>query len=309
VAKKQVIRVIVRLSILATLMVFISCKARENKVSNREPGEKETITEDEYTGADTTDSGKPGKGTKATGKVSSTIADYKYTWTDSKDIPPVLIIVDDFGYSGGSLLQDFAGLPSQVAFAVIPDLPNTVASGQIAAANGHDVLIHVPMEAKTSPTSPGTRYIKTGMPAEDITAMLSAFKSQLPMAIAANNHMGSTATADEDVMSAVLDHLNGMGMFFIDSATSANRLSYNLAKSRGYRSLRRDIFLDVPDSKDATIAAKIQSLGKYKGRTEPIVIITHCHNRTKLEALQQFIAQIQAMGVRLISLSEAKTMA
>ena len=139
--------------------------------------------------------------------------------------------------------------------------------------------------------------------------MLSAFKSQLPMAIAANNHMGSTATADEDAMSTVLDHLNGMGMFFVDSATSGNRLSYNLAKARGYRSLRRDIFLDVPDSKDATIAAKIQSLGKYQGRGEPVVIITHCHNRTKLEALRQFIAQIQAMGVRLISLSEAKTMA
>jgi len=66
------------------------------------------------------------------------------------------------------------------------------------------------------------------------------------------------------------------------------------------------MFLDVPDSSDATLAAKINSLGNFKGRREPIVIITHCHNRDKLAALQKFIAQIKGMGLKLTTLTRAR---
>jgi len=67
---------------------------------------------------------------------------------------------------------------------------------------------------------------------------------------------------------------------------------------------RRDIFLDVPDSSDETLAQKIQDLGAYRGRKEPVIIITHCHNREKLDALHKFLSQIEAMGVNLIPLSQ-----
>lgn len=297
-------RTIVLLLILSSLLLF-AC-------SKKGAGE-ETYTEDEfpaesyneYTQTEESDTLSSEANPRPISSPGSTIANYDYTWTGSDAIPDVVIIIDDFGYAAGSLLEDFAALPKEIVFAVLPDLPQTARSGQIASQNGHEVIIHVPMQALNSPTSPGARYIKTGMQAEEIRELLSDFHRQIPMAIAANNHMGSSATSDEELMNPVLDHLNSLGLFFIDSAVTANRLSYNLAKQKGFRSHRRDIFLDVPDNTDATIAQKIESLGRYKGRREPIVVITHCHNRSKLEALQKFIAQIQAMGVRIISLREA----
>lgn len=307
-AKNQIIvALILGLSFIMLLGIF-SCKHKDARIKDRG---SEAAGEDEYlpeANSEAADSSKAA-GIKAEVKPGSTIANYKYTWTDSKDIPPVVIIIDDFGQTGGQLLTDFAALPREVSFAILPDLPKTTESGKLATANGHDVLIHLPMQALASGTSPGKRFIGTDTPAADIVAMLSDFHAQLPMAIATNNHMGSAATQNETVMNAVLDYLAANHMFFIDSATSGNRLAYNLAKSKGLRSLRRDIFLDVPDNTDATIAAKIQGLGKFAGRREPIVIITHCHNRDKLTALQKFIAQIQAMGVKLISVSQAQSMA
>ena len=77
----------------------------------------------------------------------SGLKQFKYSWTDSDDIPPVIVIVDDFGYSGGSLLQGFAELPREIVFAILPDLPFTARSAQIAAETGRDAIIHVPMEA------------------------------------------------------------------------------------------------------------------------------------------------------------------
>lgn len=254
--------------------------------------------------ADSLNSGN-GSGGKygSASRDTTALKNFSYTWTDSRDIPPVIIVVDDFGAADGSLLQGFADLPPEVVFAILPDLPNTKKTAQIASQHGHEVLIHAPMEAISSTTKPGDRYIKTNQDDATITAMLDSFHEQIPNAIGLNNHMGSAATSDKNVMAVVLKHLNSKGLFFMDSMTSGSSVGYKLAYSLGYKSIRRDIFLDVPDNTDATIASKISELGKYKGRTQPIVIITHCHNQAKLNALRTFISQIKAMGVNITSFS------
>ncbi|MGI6198444.1 MAG: divergent polysaccharide deacetylase family protein [Candidatus Cloacimonadaceae bacterium] len=233
----------------------------------------------------------------------SDLKQFTYSWTDSKEIPPVIVIVDDFGYAGGSLLQGFADLPQEVVFAILPDLPYTAKSAQIAAETGRDAIIHIPMEAAKARTSPGERYLKTGQDEQTVKDMLDAFITQIPNAIAANNHMGSTATSNRELMTTVLNHLNDRGLYFIDSVTTGSTVGYNLAHTLGYKSIRRNLFLDVPDNTDATIAQRISDLGRFKGRQEPVVIITHCHNQSKLDALRKFLKQIDEMGVKLTSLS------
>lgn len=235
------------------------------------------------------------------------LAKFDYSWSDSKDIPDIVIVIDDFGNST-ALLEDFAKLPSEVVFAVLPDLSATTRAGQVASQYGHEVLLHVPMQASGG-ENPGARYIKTSSTREEIAELLSAFKSQLPMAIGVNNHMGSGVTANRETTELLLKELHSRRLFFLDSYTSASSTGPSLARSLGYPALKRDIFLDVPDNSDATLAAKISSLSKYKGRREPVVIITHCHNRDKLDALQKFITQIQGMGLRLTTISRARNLA
>lgn len=230
---------------------------------------------------------------------------YPYTWTDAEDIPPIVIIIDDFGYSGGKLLEDFAALPSEIVFAILPDLVHTKTAAELAKKTGHEVIIHIPMEARGSKITPGEKHLIPGMSAEKVADMLDNFIEQMPMAIAGNNHMGSSATEDLDLMKNTISHLDSKGLFFIDSVTTNKSKAVPAAEDLGVFITRRDIFLDVPDNTNATIAQKIQSLAKYKGRKEPIVIITHCHNRDKLVALDQFITQVTALGVKIISLRQA----
>jgi hypothetical protein len=128
---------------------------------------------------------------------------------------------------------------------------------------------------------------------------------QMPMAIAANNHMGSSATESLDLMKHTISHLDSKGLFFIDSVTTNKSKAYPAAEELGLFITRRDIFLDVPDNTDSTINQKIEGLAKYRGRKEPIIIITHCHNRDKLVALNKFISQINALGIKLVSLRQA----
>jgi len=232
------------------------------------------------------------------------IESYKYTWSKTDAMPPVVIIIDDFGQNAGQLLDDFSALPEEIAFSILPDLPYTQTAARLAGRTNHETLIHIPMQALDHKANPGKRYLQTGMDKYAISDLLQDFYAQIPNAIAANNHMGSEVTADLSTMISILEELDNLGLYFLDSATTNKSAAFTAAKNLGLKIGKRDIFLDVPDNSDATIISKIESLAKYKGRNEPVVIITHCHNREKLNALQKFLTQIDNMGIELISVSK-----
>jgi polysaccharide deacetylase 2 family uncharacterized protein YibQ len=230
---------------------------------------------------------------------------YEYRYLDSTDIPPVVIVIDDFGQIGGDLLQGYAELDENITFAVLPDLPNTAKAAKLANVYGHEVIIHIPMEAQDKSQNPGKTYIKAGADEKSIKNILNGFIDQIPQAVGANNHMGSAATADYEVMKSVLQTLDRNGLFFLDSKTSAASQVANAARDLDTEYTARDIFLDVPDVSPATLNSKLQQLHKYRGRVEPVIIISHCHNQAKLDAMRSFVAQLKALDIKLIPLSEA----
>ena len=232
------------------------------------------------------------------------IESYKYTWSKTDAMPPVVIIIDDFGQNAGQLLDDFSVLPKEIAFSILPDLPYTQTVARLAEKTNHETLIHIPMQALDHQANPGKRYIRTGMDKYAISDLLQDFYAQIPNAVAANNHMGSEVTSDLATMNIILEELDNLGLYFLDSATTNKSAAFTAGKNLGLKIAKRDIFLDVPDNSDATIISKIEGLAKYKGRNEPVVIITHCHNRDKLNALQKFLKQIDNMGIELISVSQ-----
>lgn len=277
---------------ILVLLIMGACKAKPETESQDEYSP-------EYLDDRSTEETAEGDSTISAGLDLKELKAYQYSWSESDDMPPLVIVIDDFGQISGQLLEDFSALPKEIAFAILPDLPNTQAAARLANKTGHEVLIHIPMQPVGS-DNPGKRYIKKGMESAEVADLLQEFYAQMPNAIAANNHMGSAATADYPVMQAVLGELHELGLFFLDSATTNKSAVPSAASALGLKTAKRDIFLDVPDNSDATLISKIQSLGKFKGRNEPVVIITHCHTRDKLVALNKFIAQVSEMGIKLI---------
>ncbi len=281
------------LCVLFSLLLFSCPKKTEREI----PEKKIEPEQIEKTGEKTED--------KSVSTPDMTaIESYKYTWSKTDAMPPVVIIIDDFGQNAGQLLDDFSALPEEIAFSILPDLPYTQTAARLAGRTNHETLIHIPMQALDHKANPGKRYLQTGMDKYAISDLLQDFYAQIPNAVAANNHMGSEVTADLSTMISILEELDNLGLYFLDSATTNKSAAFTAAKNLGLKIGKRDIFLDVPDNSDATIISKIESLAKYKGRNEPVVIITHCHNREKLNALQKFLTQIDNMGIELISVSK-----
>ncbi|MGB4310115.1 MAG: divergent polysaccharide deacetylase family protein, partial [Candidatus Cloacimonadaceae bacterium] len=68
---------------------------------------------------------------------------------------------------------------------------------------------------------------------------------------------------------------------------------------------RNHIFLDAPNTSDATMDAKIKQLQSMSQSNPNLIAITHCHSRDKLAYLQKFIQRITKAGFTLVPLSKS----
>jgi hypothetical protein len=144
----------------------------------------------------------------------------------------------------------------------------------------------------------------TSMSDIEIVEHLNRWINELPLSVGANNHMGSRATADQRVMNIVLSTLMQKNLFFVDSYTSSETVVRKTANNLNMRTISRDIFLDVPDSSFRTVRQKLEHI-RNLGHKDIIVVITHCHNDTKLRQLVHFIDRLKDLGYQLVPPSYA----
>lgn len=157
------------------------------------------------------------------------------------------IVIDDIGYRAKEDGEIYR-LPKAVAVAIIPSAPMATARAKQAFDEQRDVLIHLPMQPKsiTQPIEAGA--LKVGMDAAQVARLIDFSRERVPYAIGLNNHMGSRATADQALMSHLMQSLSQQKLFFLDSKTAGDSVAYKTARSLGIPALERHIFLDDSDA-------------------------------------------------------------
>jgi uncharacterized protein len=65
----------------------------------------------------------------------------------------------------------------------------------------------------------------------------------VPYAVGINNHMGSLAVENKEIVRAIVEVAKERRLFIIDSATSPNTKFPEVAKELGIPILKRDVFL------------------------------------------------------------------
>jgi polysaccharide deacetylase 2 family uncharacterized protein YibQ len=116
--------------------------------------------------------------------------------------------------------------------------------------------------------------------------------------------MGSKISANKDLMSAVLSVIKDKGLFFIDSKTTPNSKAYRTALELNIPSEERDLFLDAPANSDEVIQQRLKDLQKLKDTKGKALVITHCHDFSRLQRLNYFIKEAEKMGYVLIPASK-----
>lgn len=181
------------------------------------------------------------------GALCAETAEAEPSAVQEKNISPtnkLAVIIDDFG-NGQKGTDEMLNLPVKITVAVMPFLPTSKSDAERAHKLGHDVIIHMPMEAKRgNKKGLGPGVITSQMTDEEVRKQLEDAIDQVPYAIGMNNHMGSKITGDERIMSIVLDVCRERGLFFLDSKTNYHSVTGKLAAEKGMPNLANEIFLD-----------------------------------------------------------------
>jgi polysaccharide deacetylase 2 family uncharacterized protein YibQ len=213
-------------------------------------------------------------------------------------LPPLLaVVVDDWGYDSTAARQ-LINYPLPLTVAILPYLPASTQLAVSAAEKGHDVILHQPMEPLDGTLDPGPGAIYLDMDGEEIAAQLMANLHHLPWVVGINNHMGSRATSDEQVMEHVFSILQDTGLFFLDSYTINTSIAGQVAQNSGVPYAVNDLFIDNLNEEDYIMEQIRQGLSLAQRRGSAI-IIGHVRARTA-SALWRMLPEIIASGVRLV---------
>jgi polysaccharide deacetylase 2 family uncharacterized protein YibQ len=211
------------------------------------------------------------------------------------------IILDDLGYDRGATAAVFA-LPYALTLSVLPNLPHSADVAEEADRRGYQVLLHLPMESANGGAKPEAIELRRGMQPGEVTRLLAEMLETVPHAVGVNNHQGSLATADAPLMAAVMAALRERQLFFIDSRTTTATVAYDAAVEARVPAASRKVFLDDIPAREA-ILRQLALAARHARQQGSAIAIGHPYPAT-LQALEEYLPQLEAQGIALVFASE-----
>lgn len=215
-----------------------------------------------------------------------------------KELPRIAIIIDDMGYHR-QIGEDLLGLDLNLTFSFLPHAPFTAEQESLAWQQGHDILVHMPMEPKDSQWDPGPGTLYLDNSSSELSMTIRENLESVPHAIGANNHMGSSFTADRLAMHLFLGQLRKEGLFFVDSLTTPESIGAAEANEMGIKAGSRQVFLDNVQNED-NICRQLKKLIAYARRHGSAIGIGHPNRATFLaltRCREMLLKQVHVVGV------------
>ncbi len=217
----------------------------------------------------------------------------------------VCIVIDDLGgYAKG--IREMMSLPFPVTFAVLPFAEFSKAQATEAVKKGYEIIVHMPFEAShAKPVWYGNKYINRNLSDSEIQQIINEAFSILPMAKGMNNHMGSLATGDKQIMQVVLNEIRQRNLFYLDSRTTEETQAPTLVEHYKLPYLQRDVFLDDQGSPD-WMKKQFKLLLETADDKGMAVGIGHVgpSGITLANVLREEVPKCQKNGYRFVFLSE-----
>ncbi|HEX2594123.1 MAG TPA: divergent polysaccharide deacetylase family protein [Rhizomicrobium sp.] len=213
----------------------------------------------------------------------------------------IAVVIDDMG---GDVEQSRRAieLPASITLSFLPYPDTAPGLARLAHREGHELLVHVPMEP-IGPADPGPNALETGLDGAENLRRLEWSLARLEGYDGINNHEGSKFTSSRAALEQIMGALAERRLFFLDSRTTAGTQVVPVARQYGVESTGRDVFIDDTDSPDA-IDTQLR-LAEKLARERGVVIAIGHPRRNTIDALWRWCGEIRSRGYTLIPLREA----
>ncbi len=223
----------------------------------------------------------------------------QYSYTAPQVKGKIVIIIDDMGVSLTSKLVEI--MPAPLTLSYLPYAKNLQERTEKASKNGHEIMLHLPMEPMSKYKDAGSHVLKVSQSEEallkDIEWNLSQFKGY----VGVNNHMGSRMTQDKRAMDQVMKYLKKRNLFFIDSRTIGNSVAAQSARDYGLDYAKRDVFIDHEITEEFVNNA-LKKLEDKALRNGYAIAIGHPHKVT-IKVLKEWLPTLKDKGLTLVPAS------
>ncbi|MGA9884740.1 MAG: divergent polysaccharide deacetylase family protein [Candidatus Acidiferrales bacterium] len=215
----------------------------------------------------------------------------------SSRAPRLAIIIDDLGNDPAEA-KSVLSLPFPITASVLPHHQYSAQTADEAWRRGDQVILHLPMQPVVDVVKPEAIELRVGMSASQVQSDLAGMLATVPHAIGVNNHEGSRATADPQLMAELMPLLRARGLFFIDSRTTAATVAYYAAERAGVRAASRKVFLDDTATR-AAVLAQLELAARDAIRDGSAIVIGHPHPET-IAALSEGVPRLEKRGIHVV---------
>ncbi len=216
--------------------------------------------------------------------------------------PKIAILLGGMGLNAKLTQQAIAELPGDVTFAFAPYGENLQAQVNKARADGHEVLLQLPMEPVGYPANnPGPKTLLANVSAEENLEALHWHMSRFAGYTGITNYMGGRLLATPEALKPVLAELRKRGLVYLEDASTALTVSQTLADQIKLPERRAQVVIDG-DPTPQSIAAALELL-EGEAKANGFAIGTGSGLEVTVDSVKLWAEQLQERGILLVPVS------
>lgn len=218
--------------------------------------------------------------------------------------PLVAIVVTGLGLSESITLDAIDTLPDNVTLAFAPYGKTLGRTTAAARAQGHEMLLQVPLEPFDFPDSdPGPKTLLTGQPPRANLDKLFWLMSRFGGYFGLMNYMGARFTSSAADFEPVMEELGTRGLGYLDDGSSNRSLAPQMAERNKVPFARASSELDAKPSRAAILEKldELEATAREKGAAIgvisalPVSIKTVADWARKLEDKNMLLVPVSAL--------------
>lgn len=238
------------------------------------------------------------------GRVPWRVYARPYSLLDER--PRIAVVIAGLGVSETLTQQVIETMPGEVTLSFAAFSKNLKKWIDKSRADGHEVLIDLPMEPVDYPASdPGPRTLLASVPIDQNLRQLEWILSRATGYIGVATYMGSGLGTKPRALNPILAELKGRGLLLVDTRENPISLTGKLAREMGMTVASNESFIDrQPAGKIISKRlAELEDRAKNHGGT---VAVAHPLPVT-LKHLKPWIASLKGKGLALAPVSALAT--
>jgi len=223
---------------------------------------------------------------------------------DAGDKPRIAIVIAGLGTSATTTAEATSKLPGAVTFAFSPYASDVARQVAQARAEGHEVLLQVPMEPFDFPDNdPGPQTLLTSLLADQNLDRLFWLMSRFQGYVGVINVMGNRFTSSERSFTPILNEITKRGLIYVDDGSSPRSLASQLAGANSLPFAKAEVVLDAVPTQ-ATIdrsLTRLEALARERGMAVGVASATP----GAIERIAQWAKGAEGRGLVLVPITVA----